>query len=194
MCKTKKKRSLPDEPSADNTGKKAQKTVSGRGIDRNQGTKCCVCNKTIIDQSASHDGEDAIFCEGECSNWMHRSCAGLSSSLFVTMTSSSKPFLCVYCVLSRQATEINELKTALKDITSKLEKISNSASVHTGNPAPTNSTNVQPASQTSPPVASTNAETISTKPHTYVSPQQDRKYNVLVFGVAEDPSESSHFA
>ena len=60
--------------------------------------------------------------------WMHRSCAGLSSSLFAAMSSSSKPFLCIYCVLSKQVSEINELKTMVKNLT--LDNFSNLAKVH----------------------------------------------------------------
>ena len=73
---------------------------SARGIVQNQGTKFGICNNVITDQFTTHPGEDAIFCEGECSYWMHHSCVGLSSSLFATMSSSSKPFLCAYILLS----------------------------------------------------------------------------------------------
>ena len=174
---------------------KAQKTGSTRGIVLNQGTKCGICNKVITDQSATHPGEDAIFCEGECSCWMHRSCAGLSS-LFAAMSSSSKPFLCIYCVLSKQVSEINELKTMVKNLTTTLDNFPNLAKVHPEDSQSSNSLasgNKQTGNQTST-IPNKAMSTNVVKPPSNSSSMNDRKYNLIVFGIAEPPSGSSYFS
>ena len=88
-------------------------------MNRSQGTKCTICNEVIVDQSASYDGEDAIYCKGSCAAWMHRHCVRLSVPQFAQMSSNSKPFLCVYCTLLNQALEINELKRMVQDLMAK---------------------------------------------------------------------------
>ena len=196
MCKPKKKRSLPQDPGSANSSVKAQKTGSARGIVRNQGTKCGICNKVITDQSATHPGEDAILCEGECSCWMHRSCAGLSSPLFAAMSSSSKLFLCIYCVLSKQVSEINELKTMVKNLTTTLDSFSSMAKVHPKDSQSSNSLasgNIRASNQTST-IPNSAMSTNVVKPQSNSSSMNDRKYNLIVFGIAEPPSGSSYFS
>lgn len=124
MCKTKKKRSLPQEPDQADIRNKSLKTVSAKGSARKQGTMCVICNKIIADHSTSHDGEDAVYCEGKCSAWMHRHCAGLSVPHFSQISSSDDPFLCVYCTLSNQASEIKDLKKLLQSLTADLTNLS----------------------------------------------------------------------
>ena len=44
---------------------------------------CYICIKVIEEDSgALHPGHDAIFCEGPCSSWLHRWCAGLTKAEF----------------------------------------------------------------------------------------------------------------
>lgn len=127
---------------------------------------------------------------------MHRSCAGLSSSLFASMSSNNKPFLCIYCVLSKQSLEINELKMMVKGLSTKLEKLSNSTNVLTVDSELTSSSDPsirQSNDQTGFPTASTNAVSTNVKLQSYPSIQNDRKYNVMVFGIPEPPSGSSFF-
>ena len=78
MHKTKKNRTLLQDSTPEEKHNKSQKTDNPKGIDHKQGTKCNICSKVIIDQSASHSGEEAIYCEGVCSGWLHRHCAELS--------------------------------------------------------------------------------------------------------------------
>ena len=47
------------------------------------------------------EGDDAVFCEGLCQKWFHRTCCGLARDLFVAMGKSAKsnePFMCYYCM------------------------------------------------------------------------------------------------
>ena len=94
--KTKKKRTLLQDSKPEEKCNKSQKTDNPKGTDRKQGTKCNICSKVIIDQLASHSGEEAIYCEGVCSGWLHRHCAGLSVSQFAHISTGNESFYCVY--------------------------------------------------------------------------------------------------
>ena len=55
------------------------------------------------------DGKDeAIVCEGECQQWIHRGCASISKKLLATLTASTEPFLCLTC--SRAGLQEQRLK------------------------------------------------------------------------------------
>ena len=43
---------------------------------------CSVCDKEVVDATDEEDGDDAVFCEGECQSWLHRNCACLPKSEF----------------------------------------------------------------------------------------------------------------
>ena len=43
---------------------------------------CPICLDNIVDPSPEHDGEDSIYCDGICQEWLHRRCAGLSVAAF----------------------------------------------------------------------------------------------------------------
>ena len=120
--------------------KKAKKwSQKKRGNDNNGNSVCCTCNFVIAEDTNKNDGEDAIFCEGRCNSWLHRKCAGLSNSTFQHLSVSNSPFLCVYCLLSNQATQIAELKSKLGQLTSKLSSDSSEPQdILTQNSYPTN--------------------------------------------------------
>ena len=44
--------------------------------------KCATCDKVIIEASNGVPGHDTLQCEGACSCWMHRCCAGVSLSQY----------------------------------------------------------------------------------------------------------------
>ena len=46
-----------------------------------ESTTCPICLDPIIDATEDTEGQEAIFCEGECDAWLHRQCAGLSQRL-----------------------------------------------------------------------------------------------------------------
>ena len=85
--KTKQARPVDNTP-PDKTGKKVKEVL------------CPICDKKILD--TAEEGEkpqEAIFCEGECSAWLHRQCVGLSFTMFSKLADSNEPFMCMYCVL-----------------------------------------------------------------------------------------------
>ena len=61
---------------------------------------CKVCEDEVTDQSKT---KDSIFCEGMCDGWIHRYCAGLSTTAFLHFQASSEPFICPHCKLLTQA-------------------------------------------------------------------------------------------
>ena len=65
---------------------------------------CPICCVAIIDGK-----EESIFCEGNCHAWLHRRCAGVSTSYFKSLSSNSAKFLCSYCSCQVQQESISPL-------------------------------------------------------------------------------------
>jgi len=55
---------------------------------------CPICLEKIAKPTKTKGGQDSIYFEGECDAWLHRRCAGLSKSIFITLEKSSDPFFC----------------------------------------------------------------------------------------------------
>ena len=71
-------------------------------------SNCVVCERIIKDQDSSNSGQDAIFCEGDCQGWLHRTCAGISEKAFNVATTSDHYH---YCRCNLQEVEISLLKS-----------------------------------------------------------------------------------
>ena len=70
--------------------------------------KCAVCEQNVV------EGKDqALYCEGLCKRWFHRYCAGVSTTLFAALSSSSDPFLCAGCFQASSKKELVELKNTI---------------------------------------------------------------------------------
>ena len=98
-----------------------------------------VCEREITEAQINSEGEgtqdenegkDAVFCKGLCQKWFHRTCCGLAREIFVAIE-SNVPFMCYYCMSSKQRDEINEpkalvaeLKNVIKDLTSRIDQLS----------------------------------------------------------------------
>ena len=39
---------------------------------------CPTCVQTIVEATDNREGQEALFCEGNCNTWYHRWCAGVS--------------------------------------------------------------------------------------------------------------------
>ena len=77
---------------------------------------CCICDKNITEDTEDSEGEEAIYCEGICKSWVHRKCAGLSNTWFTKLSTTNKPFICIYCMLFEQISTIQELKEDIKSL------------------------------------------------------------------------------
>ena len=90
-------------------------TPKSRSSDTNSITVIChICDDEILDEC-----HDSIYCEGLCSAWIHRGCAGLSKAAHSRLKDSSQAFQCPACRLDALTLEIVSLKESLASL--KLE-------------------------------------------------------------------------
>ena len=69
---------------------------------------------------------NAIYCEGQCNSWLHRSCAGLPKSVFTSLQNSPDPFLCLHCQLKNHTTIISELKATIASLSETITTLQTS--------------------------------------------------------------------
>ena len=135
----------------------------------------------IIDATTVRDGHDAVFCEGaRCNNWIHRRCAGLSTSAFKVISSPSnrkQPFYCPTCRLDMHGKEIDALKAAIQNLSLSVAKLQSQPCV-------------TPLAPASPNINQISSEIIPTKPTISKSTLQhpvDSKFNLVIYGIKEHP-------
>ena len=145
---------------------------------------CTICLDAIIDATADRDGHDAVFCDGVCNSWIHRRCAGLSSSAFKAISSplnSKQPFHCPTCRLNMHSKEINTLKATVQHLSHSVALLQKNASNQlplASPPAPTCL------------ISQDSSKAIATKPFSLLpNPKPhysgDRKYNLVMYGITE---------
>ena len=160
---------------------------------------CPICSEDVVDGSGRKKGHESIFCDGRCQEWIHRQCAGLSKIAFRAASNSEDPFHCPSCIILQQSQHISELKESIialaRDVKALQVKVADisSTSSHATNPV---SGTLSPVTLPSPTVVNNSHPTSRTKnsvPKSTSKPikDQDRKYNLVVFGVPEMPSGSS---
>ena len=157
---------------------------------------CSVCDKTIVEQSRDHDGDEAIFCEKRC-GWLHHHCAGLTGPFLKLFTKNTNtPFLCIYCMLKSQSDEICSLKATVQELENTMIALQKSIEI------PSDSNNSSAAASTV--ATSLSASRLSSNPaplQTVTScnpnqghnsdpvhrthPESDRKFNMIIHGVSE---------
>ena len=155
--------------------------------------KCPVCCKKIDDNL-----QESIQCE--CSShdgpiWLHRCCAGLTKDVFSLVSKSSRPFYCLVCRITKLCShdnEVNQLKTSLDDLRQQLATVSQNLADLKNKCLPHVSHDVPQVSETVEDVgACSNVLDLgihSTRPRTSSTSASDaRKFNVVVFGIAEHP-------
>lgn len=82
--------------------------------------KCAVCEQTIVEGK-----EQALYCEGTCMQWFHRYCAGIPSSLFASLSTSSSPFKCYACCQQSHAQEIATLRDTVATLKDEISVLRN---------------------------------------------------------------------
>ena len=197
----------------------------GKKTKQGESTVCLVCDTAIVEQNANTNpattGEDAVFCEGSCQGWIHRTCAGLTKKAYDILSESDEPYFCAYCMSCKQNTEINNLKSLVKSLTDELPNLKSTIDTlrqtveeqHNdivtlqgrlsaeGQPS---TLNPQLPSATSSPDHSTSlpphrGASDSSKTHTtaQVFPKgilpSKRKFNVVVHGVKEAPQATPRY-
>ena len=161
-----------------NKGKKRQLTSDmstglNKTVKRNKGhnTTCPICEENF------KPGCDSIFCEGDCQKYIHRRCASLTKEQFKKGGESDLPFYCLHCITSRQSSEIDELKKVVSDLSAKINSSEvQSSPVSNGHLGETEPTPV------SKPTTTTTQQTTKERQ------LDDRKFNLVVFGIKECPN------
>ena len=158
---------------------------------------CPICDEVIVDPVGSKPGDDSIYCDGDCSSWLHRRCAGLSKSVFASLTKSDNPFHCPRCILSLHEKEICSLKSMVATLTSHLSLLSDNLEVVKEEikkiPSGSSSTSNVPTHAKSYATAVEGSERSGTSSNVIVRTQQqkptgtdvDRKFNVVLHNVEE---------
>ena len=64
----------------------------------NEENECCfACGCDIVERSELHEGEPALFCEGDHQKWAHARCFNISDDAYKAMSNSSEPWICPLC-------------------------------------------------------------------------------------------------
>ena len=167
---------------------------------------CPICLEAILDSTQRKPGQDAIYCDGQCQTWIHRRCAGLSKLAFTNLCESSckNPFYCPNCRLEQQSLEISSLKSAISKLISDLADLKHcvssdpcsrsslEASLHSAEGS-SNDTSlsysrvVAMGSPSTPEVKNPamQATTPSVSPTGANTKADDRKFNLVVYGIKE---------
>jgi len=149
------------------------------------GCICPICLEVILEPSKSKKGHDAIYCEGLCSSWLHRHCAGLPKSVFISLEKSPDPFYCPHCLLKNHTDTISNLKATVASLTEAVAALQSSVKSSVPNPAPS-----------SIPDESLSATTQSRPVHPVpninpITNYEDKKYNIVIYGIKESPPNTS---
>ena len=137
---------------------------------------CLICEEPILEPSEHCDGDEAVFCEGSCQGWIHRKCVGMTRPAFERLGEFDTPFLCSYCMLVSQNKEISRLANIIEGLNSSITTLTETIQSH--------------VTKSSAPAQLANAETNATatnKTNTHENLQQDRKFNVVLYGIDECP-------
>jgi len=165
---------------------------------KNSESDCIVCEEPILEPNDNCDGDEAVFCEGDCQGWIHRKCADLSRSAFNRLGESDTQYLCSQCMLAYQNSEINKLMNTIRDLnasivslTETITLLQSSVNVTQQLPTPENITTNTATSPKTPSEVSANTSTSITA--TTVR-STDRNYNIVIYGIQESPSNTPRFA
>jgi len=87
-----------------------------KNVKTNSETDCSVCEEPILECGEHCEGDEAVFCEGDCQGWIHRKCAGMTHSAFNKLGESDTPYLCLQCILANQNREISKLANIIRGL------------------------------------------------------------------------------
>ena len=202
---------LPAEMSA--TRKRANKTSNQSGspsVTAKKASKerffCPICEEEILDATGKKLGQDLIQCDGKCATWLHRRCAGLSKDAFkviIETRNANDPFYCPTCRLDLQENEIKSLRDLVTNLSSHISMIADEIAALKSKALQTCE---EPACDRRSYASVVDAEVrgsqneISAKRSSNSFSQKisskkpnDRKYNVLFFGLKEPVKGTPRF-
>lgn len=106
--------------------RKVKGMKSGLPESSSQNMTCPICETEIKESTNRSRGDDAVECEGVCSAWLHRQCAGLSKSAFSSVCKSKDPFYCAHCKVQQLELELQSVRSQLTTLASKLLSVNQS--------------------------------------------------------------------
>ena len=171
---------------ARNKGKPYPRSEPGDGEENGTGEPlpCPICEEVIKESTDDAPGDEPIFCEGQCEAWYHRRCAGISKSAYESASESENPFYCMSCLQVHYNNEISQLKEQIAALSSKIigpsEGDSSQQSTQTSVSGRGSNTTTQSSSTALP-----NGVTNSSHKMASTESTSARKFNVVLFGIAE---------
>lgn len=158
--------------------------------------ECPICDELVKDASGSKLGQDSIWCDGPCASWLHRRCAGLSIQKFGVVAKSKDKFHCPTCRLCISEKELSKLKETVNDLVKRIESLESSQHTQSLQVAWPKPLSVEQGD--SPYFQSGQGDDSSLKnmldPNKRIIHSEDRKYNVVLFGVEECEKGVSRFS
>ena len=155
-----------------------------------QKDQCCVCCQPI-----AKGKDETLFCAGDCQQWLHRYCAGVSAHCYRNITEKTSLFLCFACSLVSHKKEIDSLKDAVELLKGEIAILKSTQSSQS---LPQASSVLLSAPSSSPPDPTpapggptTTSVNDSTSPSAPPLDSHERKFNVVVYGVEECSKGSS---
>ena len=83
---------------------------------------CPICTKTVNDATELEEGDEAVFCDGECQCWLHWCCACLPKPEFDKLNEED-PFYCLSCSTLVQMKAICELRDAVAILSTQVQDL-----------------------------------------------------------------------
>ena len=84
--------------------------------------QCCVCCQPI-----AKGKDESLFCGGDCQQWLHCYCAGVSKQVFSGLAEEGSAFFCFACCLKRHRREIDALKDTVEHLKCELIDLKSSS-------------------------------------------------------------------
>lgn len=170
-----------------NTSRKAKRKLQGTSPPKrkakggkNSEVDCLICEEPILEPSENCAGDEAVFCEGSCQGWIHRKCAGVTRPAFDKLGEPDTEYLCSHCMFVSQSKEISKLSNIIKNLDTAVQSLTETITLL--------QSSVTKQSPTSDQAVSASADIASTKKTTIQhSSQQDRRFNVVIYGIEECP-------
>ncbi len=82
-----------------------------------------MCLDPVNDQLGKRKGDEAIFCDGMCKEWVHRQCAGRSRAHFENLSKSKDQFLCPKCIINNQSIAIKSLQQSVSKLRTDVDRL-----------------------------------------------------------------------
>lgn len=150
---------------------------------------CCICCQKI---SAK---DEALFCSGSCQKYLHRYCASVGEQSFKLYADSAQPFLCFCCFRSQKDEQLASLLSVIESLKEEINSLKSQKIAHISE-SESEVANVHPApspNSTRRPAAVSSKSPIDTLQN-HMSQNQEKKFNVVLYGVPECPTGLSKFA